>query len=702
MMTDNTSETSLNHPAENNINQILDPQQEQSLVTNPYIHRPSYKDILLSKVTDDSNRMGINTFQLIHLLNSSQKISRDTANYRTTDEEDDSMRSDTTDGHSNPVDLKYYRMRLQFTVEETTPENYVEDVVLHLNRIMEIINLNTPSVSLAPWYKTKDFKKDELRTELTDDSLEAVRYLYGFKAGMTRNKTQYLRIHIAFPSYYQAEDIVKKNKISLMIPGKQTLLLANSQCVNPVNIGWFLRSTPMMADFDDLARVLKACWSVKGDFGLFWATVKDGKPYDAAQATRAIHIEVEEEEASSIKKCAEKTYGRPSSNMLDYPLGINMMFVLPYNDVQGATKSMVAKLASYQQTNDKMVMSSTWYGEMAIDRSIHPDTFISLWQWLMSLKSINHKTTTKGLSFQDNLFTGIHRSPDGREVTFYYYKANEGEASNLIAGLPLVVRDELKLDPGCFFHRSDYLPVIEGTWNAETTREYKNSGVLNQEEYLQELDDFFSVNRSFLPEMIVLDKVETVDSQAKALALASGADDVSILSQLTEKTLRAATMAATGSNGQDESSIESGNTSRSKTQAAVKEALKEVSIEHNKAMEEQRLKFQRELEALRKSMDKHHNQETSASLPSDPQENNPEHPISATPTETEAENHSAQATTMEIDSSDDEEALARTRVTSRRMTMPAKDTKSPITKRPKRSKSRTPRARGGTLFPLSW
>jgi hypothetical protein len=41
--------------------------------------------------------------------------------------------------------------------------------------------------------------------------------------------------------------------------------------------------------------------------------------------------------------------------MLDYPHSVNMMFVLPYNEVQGAAKSMVAKLASYQNTYDKMV-----------------------------------------------------------------------------------------------------------------------------------------------------------------------------------------------------------------------------------------------------------------------------------------------------------------------------------------------------------
>jgi hypothetical protein len=652
--------------------------------------------------------MGINTFQLINLLNSSKHTSRESSSNRSVNDEESSIPSVDTNLQTNSSELTYHRMRLQFTLDDTSPETYMEDVTSHLNRMLEIINLNTPGVCLAPWHKNKGIPKEELLAELGDDSLEAVKYLYGFKAGLTKSKTQYLRIHIAFPNYYQAEDIVKKNKSSIMIPGKQTLLIANSQCINPVTIGWLLRSTPMMADFDDLSRVLKACWSVKGEFGLYRATVRDGKPYDATQTTRAMYIEVEDDEAAGISKWAEKTYGRASSNILDYPLGINLMFVLPYNNVQGAAKSMVAKLAAYQQTNDKMVTSATWHGEMALDRSIHAERFVSLRQWLMSLKSRHPKTNSKGTPFQDHLFTGIHRSPDGQEVTFYFYKANEVEATSVIAGLPLVIRDELQLDPGCFFHRLDYLPILEGTWNS-ATREYKNRGVMNQEQYLQELDEFFSVNRSFLPEMIVLETAIDSQTQAKAIALASGTDEVSVLSQLTEKTLRAATATAvSGRHDNDESSIESGNTSRSKTQAAVKEALKEVSLEHNKAMEEQRLKFQWELEALRRLMGTTATQDQLPGRHESPpidNENEMDREMLSPTTENgqvallmdmELEEPPQQAQLMDVDSSDDEAAITRSRRMDRRTAAAATTgNKSPIPKRPKRSKSRTPKGQGG-------
>jgi hypothetical protein len=222
---------------------------------------------------------------------------------------------------------------------------------------------------------------------------------------------------------------------------------------------------------------------------------------------------------------------------------------------------------------------------------------------------------------------------------------------------------------------------------------------MNQEQYLQELDDFFSINRSFMPEMIVIENAGSMDNQAKTIALANGTDEVSVLSQLTEKTLKAATSAvASGKNIQDDGSMASGNTSRSKTQAAVKDALKEVSLEHNKAMEEQRLKFQRELEALRKEMERNTNQAINfPSTPAPTINEIQENPPIATPMDTESEVHTSQNEKMDIDSSDDEVALVRSRQHTRRIVVSAKDNKSPITKRTRRSKSRTPRGKGGPV-----
>jgi hypothetical protein len=346
-----------------------------------------------------------------------------------------------------------------------------------------------------------------------------------------------------------------------------------------------------MADCSDLERSLKTIWQVKGGFGLYWAMVKDGKPYNANTASRAIHIEVEESEAPNLIQKAEKTYGRASKTMEDYPLGMSMMFVQPYNEVQGSAKALVAKLATYQQTNEHMMVVSSWFGKMALEKSISNDIFISLRQWLMTVTSMVKKKSRNGQEYHDKLFTSIHQTNDAQETKFYFYKVNEVEASNVIAALPLFIREELGLDPSCFFH----------TWEKHK-REYKNRNMLNQEQYLIELEDCFDANREFFPQTITLDSPDVGADMAKQLAMANGEDEVSILSSLTEKTLKEATTAQDKSTGNSEDgSTQSGHTSRSKTQQAVRNALKEVSMEHNRAMAEQQYKFQQELAKLRQA-----------------------------------------------------------------------------------------------------
>jgi len=292
------------------------------LTGNPYGHRhPSYKDALLSETTDNNNRLGINTFQLLYRLHKDKHYAED---------DGDSIASESTDQQQNGISIRTQRMRFQVTVTKTSAETYMEDLALQINKVLEVINVNTPGVKLAPWHSTNTEQKDIIST-LSDDPMEAVKYLYGFKAGLTKPGTQYLRINMAFPSHMTAEYIVKRNKNSIMVPGKQTLLVANSQCIDPVTIGWLLCSNPTIADIKDLEQVLRALWQVKGGFGLYWAAVKDGKPYNPDNTARAIHIETEEKFSGTLIQKAERTYGKGSKTMEDYPLGINMMFVQPYN-----------------------------------------------------------------------------------------------------------------------------------------------------------------------------------------------------------------------------------------------------------------------------------------------------------------------------------------------------------------------------------
>jgi hypothetical protein len=646
--------------------------RKEGTLHNPYQTGPTkltYKEALLGHAADQSNRLGIDTFHLMSLLRkSAEKEDNEAPDHI-------SISSDITNDQTNVKPMKTCRMRFQITLGEFSADTYMEELATQVNKVLEVININTPGVKLMPWHATT-VNPNELLTELSEDTMDAIKYLYGYKAGLNKPGAQFFRINIAFPAEFTIDQIVQKNKQSIMIPGKQSFMIANSQSINPTTIGWLLRSTNAMADFKDLENVLKALWTVKEGFGLYWATIKDGKPYNVQTATRAIHIETEEAAASILTKKAEKTYGTASKSMEDYPLGMNLMFVQPYNVVKGSAKALVSKLATYQKTNEQMVSYTTWYGEMAVDKSVTREKYYSLRRWLMSVTSITEKTARDGKKYHDKLFIGLHKSPEAQEVRFYYYKVIEAEALNVVAALPLFIQLELNLDPGCFFHKSDYAEIVKGSWDT-AKREYKNVNMLNQEQYLNDLEDCFMANRAFVPEVIMTDTTVDATDAEKGLALANGEDEISVLSTLTDKTLKEATTrhsnpSSTG-DAMSVGSIVSGMTSKSKTRLAVKEAIKEVSAEHNKAMEEQQQRFQREIATLRKELERSTSRHPAANMEIEQNERKesdttmdteiPEQDIPMIDLGTEEEPHIAH---------------------------------SPSPKRPKRAKSRTRKGRGGS------
>jgi hypothetical protein len=125
---------------------------------------------------------------------------------------------------------------------------------------------------------------------------------------------------------------------------------------------------------------------------------------------------------------------------------------------------------------------------------------------------------------------------------------------------------------------------LDGEWNSDT-RKYKYKQEINQAQYLEALDDCFFVNSEYLPEVVIMDqatKASILVDMAKAMAMANGEDEVSVLSQLTYKTLNEANThprQGASSSALPITSAQSGNASKSKIQAAVR-----VSIEHNRAM----------------------------------------------------------------------------------------------------------------------
>lgn len=125
-------------------------QDQDSSHPNPYAStkKPSYKDVLLSQVDDQMNRMGIDTFHLIHLLKKSQSSSQES---QSVTHDDLSVSSASTNPQNNVTMMGHCRMRFQVTLTENATDNYMEELATQVNNILEVININTPRVKLMPW-----------------------------------------------------------------------------------------------------------------------------------------------------------------------------------------------------------------------------------------------------------------------------------------------------------------------------------------------------------------------------------------------------------------------------------------------------------------------------------------------------------------------------------------------------------------------
>lgn len=312
--------------------------------------------------------------------------------------------------------------------------------------------------------------------------------------------------------------------------------------------------------------------------------------------------------------------------------------------------------------------------ELAVDKLISRDKFHSLRQWMMNLKSVHPKLNKDNKQYFDNVFNSIHKSDDGQETRFFFSKINSTEATNVIMALPLVIRDELGLEPTCFIHKGDAEKIMEGLWDS-TTRVYKNKNMLNQEQYMDEMEEFFSANNVFLGNTVEVPHLSSAEIH-KQVAMANGEDEVSVISNLTDKTLQDAKIPHQTA-PQDNESIQSGMTSKSKTRLAVKEALQAVTIEHGKALKEQQQKFQKEIDELKKLL---------VTQSQTPKKNN---------TSTQGEVGYKTVPTREKQTND-EASVSSSSLTSLQHKVQAIVTLSPVAKRPKRSTSRMKRSSGGS------
>lgn len=160
----------------------------------------------------------MDTFKLVHLLHRNKQV-HDTSNPLEVKngqigKDTESIGSDSTPHKVDVQEWYTSRFRFQITLQETTKETYMDNLIGQVNQVLEVLTLNTPRVKLALWH-VSSVKMDELQTELMDDTMEAIKYLCGFKAGLSRPGAQYFRINLAIPFQFTQRTLRGKTRIPL-------------------------------------------------------------------------------------------------------------------------------------------------------------------------------------------------------------------------------------------------------------------------------------------------------------------------------------------------------------------------------------------------------------------------------------------------------------------------------------------------------
>ena len=203
------------------------------------------------------------------------------------------------------------------------------------------------------------------------------------------------------------------------------------------------------------------------------------------------------------------------------------------------------------------VQLNNWADSQKINTLLHD---------LMAVESIVEKKIVKGkttTTFHGRLFYAIIPDKKKKSVTFYYSRANFNEGRSVARGMPLFIRDHLKLDPAFFCNSTALTEAMEGEWDYQH-RKFLSSDEKIEGDRLDAMEDEANAEAE-----IFISK----DHQ-RALTM----DEDSVVSEETRLTKGDRTPPAASS---DDVSEMTGSTRESKAKAYADSAVKEVAAQYS-------------------------------------------------------------------------------------------------------------------------
>ena len=316
-----------------------------------------------------------------------------------------------------------------------------------------------------------------------------------------------------------------------------------------------------MADSQDFLDVMKKKFKLQ-DLGLWFSQPRNSGDHDRAKYT--LHIEIDRSDLP--KRIAMEQYFNHSPRSLNTTFfGTPMILTKAFDyfaedDVKANLENHSRKQTSLGKSMRSTVVTgvqlNNWADSAKTNTLLHELMAV---ESIVEKKIVKRKTTT---SFRGRLFYAIIPDKKKKCVTFYYSRANFMEGRSVARGMPLFIRDHLKLDPSFFCNSSALTEALEGDWD------FKQRKFLSAEEKIEgdRLDEMENEANAEIEVYISKD-------HQRALTL----DDDSFVSEETRLTKGDAAPPAAKS---DELSDMTGSTRESKAKAYADSAVKEVAAQY--------------------------------------------------------------------------------------------------------------------------
>ena len=470
---------------------------------------------------------------------------------------------------------KTYKIFLVINTPSPVEKDYLNDATVALNKWLEVVQAQDKHAGLAIWTTNAPTK---VLKEIPPKVTVWEKHVYGFKANKKRGGSHYWRVNLALSSTTKVEEVLKELEQWEDKP-RQWTKMAPTQCKDPIQLGWFLRSIRPMVDTPRWAELMTQAIGVP--VGLAWAKVMDGT-FKKIGLPYAVHVECDEKDKYTVLNYMKKKYGTKS------PTEANVYFIrnqsVPGMVMSGTEKAVLGKLISYQRNHLKVI------GYEFNDRITDIDVTIASVKGKKTLRQILMNLKVKAIEGRvgDRLFLSIDetvkRGVSGFQFTYHRFVAQEAE--QVAAHLPLYVRAVLKTDPVCCCMQSYVEMYSDWTWDKRKNLSC-NKESEDMEKVVQDLK-FLSNDE--------LNISDTQDGESNSITereynRINGKDDETMATLVNPKAVpKPKQFASTASTASNVSEL-TGSTTESKAQRYASRAVKEVSDQYRKEMQRQKEQF---------------------------------------------------------------------------------------------------------------